>query len=72
MADQNNDDKFHSFLSNEKITWKFNLSKAPWWCGKFERLIGLTKQTHDIIIGKPYLKWAELKEALLNIEVRRK
>ena len=33
----NNDDKFHNFLSNEKITWKFSLSEAPRWCGQFDR-----------------------------------
>ena len=41
----NKDEKFHNFLSNESVTWKFNLSKAPWWGGQFERLIGPTKQT---------------------------
>ena len=25
----NKDEKFHNFLSNKNITWKFNLSKAP-------------------------------------------
>ena len=40
----NKDEKFHNFLSNESVTWKFNLSKAPWWDGQFERLIGPTKQ----------------------------
>ena len=26
----NKDEKFQNFLSNDSITWKFNLSKAPW------------------------------------------
>ena len=26
----NKDEKFHNLLGNESITWKFNLSKAPW------------------------------------------
>ena len=63
------DEKFHNFLSNESITWKFNLSKAPWWGGQFEQLIGLTKQTIYITIGKAHLKWAEPEEVLLDIEV---
>ena len=41
----NKDEKFHNFLSNESITWKFNLSKAPWWGRQFEWLLGFTKQT---------------------------
>ena len=65
----NKDEKFHNFLSNENITWKFNLSKAPWWGGQFERLIGLTKQTLYRTIGKAHLKWEELEEVLLDIEV---
>ena len=63
----NKDEKFHNFLSNENITWKFNLSKAPWWGGQFERLIDLTKQTLYRTIGKALLKWEEL-EVLLDIE----
>ena len=66
----NKDEKFHNFLSNENITWKFNLSKAPWWGGQFERLIGLTKQTLYIAIGKAHLQWEELEEVLLDIEVK--
>ena len=52
----NKDEKFHSFLSNESIAWKFNLSKPSWWGGWFERLIGLTKQTLYITIWKAHLK----------------
>ena len=56
-------------MSNESITWKFNLSKAPWWGGQFERLNGLIKQTLYIFVGKAHFKWAELEEVLLDIEV---
>ena len=41
---------------------EINLFKKPWWGGQFERLIGLTKQTLYIDIGKTHLKWAELEE----------
>jgi hypothetical protein len=27
------------YLSDQRIRWKFNLEKAPWWGGFFERLI---------------------------------
>ena len=56
-------------MSNESITWKLNLSRAPWLGGKFEWLIGLTKQALYITVGKAHLKWAELEEVLLDIEV---
>ena len=32
------DERFHAFLSNKSITWRFNVSRAPWWGGHFERL----------------------------------
>ena len=56
-------------MSNESITCKFNVSKAPRWGGQFELLIGLTKQTLYITIGKAHLKLAELEKVLLDIEV---
>ena len=65
----NKDKKFQFFLSNESITWKFNLSRAPWWGVQFEQLIGLTKHTLYIITGKANLKWAELEKILLDVEV---
>ena len=52
----NKDEKFDNFLRNESISWKFNLSKAPWWGGQFEWLIGLTKQTLYITVGKVHFK----------------
>ena len=41
----NSDEQVHDLLIKEKIIWKFNLSRATWWGGQFERLIGLTKQS---------------------------
>ena len=28
------DEKFHSYLVQHDITWRFNLSRAPWWGGR--------------------------------------
>ncbi|CAB4044293.1 Pro-Pol poly [Paramuricea clavata] len=39
-----NDEKLNEFLSKNRISWQFNLSRAPWWGGQFERLIGLVKR----------------------------
>ena len=32
-----------SFMLQQKIEWRFNLEKAPWWGGFFERMIKSTK-----------------------------
>ena len=40
------DERMHDYLSRNHITWQFNLSRAPWWGGQFQRLaiVGLVKQ----------------------------
>ncbi|XP_068708110.1 uncharacterized protein [Montipora foliosa] len=37
------DEKLNDFLAHHQIVWKFNLSRAPWWGGQFERIVGLVK-----------------------------
>ena len=65
----NRDEQFHDLLSKEKIIWKFNLSRAPWLGGQYERLIGPTKQSLYKSIRKSLLIWSELKGVLLDVEV---
>ena len=69
LANINKDQKLPDFLSSETILWKFNVSKAPWWGGQFERLIGLIKASLYRTIRKAQLTWAELEEVLLDIEI---
>ena len=57
------------FLTQQGIEWKFNLSRAPWWGGQFERLIGLVKGSLRKTIGNGLLSWMELQEVLLDVEV---
>ena len=62
-------EKSNEFLTVNRIRWQFNLSRAPWWGGQFERLIGLVKRALYKTIGNGYPKWNELQEILLDIEV---
>ena len=63
------DEKVKAFLINQSIVWQFNLSKAPWWGGQYERIIGLTKQVMYKVLGNAKLSFEELGELLLDIEV---
>ena len=57
-----------NFLAADKIIWRLNLSWAPWWGGFFERLVGTMKRSLAKAIGGSILRFAELEEALLDIE----
>ena len=61
-------ERFNNYLARNNIKWTFNLSKAPWWGGQFERIIGLVKQSLYKVIRKANLKLPELKEVMLNVE----
>ena len=63
------DEKMQDYLAHENIKWQFNLSRAAWWGGQFERLIGLFKTALNKTIGKGMLTWAELCEVVLDVEI---
>ena len=63
------DEKFQDFLAHRGIQWTFNLSRALWWGGQFERLVGLVKTALYKTIGNGLLSWTELQEVLLDVEV---
>ena len=58
----------HDFLAKQNIKWQFNLSRAPWWGGQFERIVGLMKQTLYKVMGKAKPRLKELKSLLLEVE----
>ena len=64
------DEEFNGFLESHDIKWRFNLSRAPWWGGQFERLIGIVKATMYKVIGRATLSWDELSEVLLDVETQ--
>ena len=65
---QNSEDA-NDFLAKESIKWKFNHSRAPWWGGFFERLIGVMKSALSKVIGNAMLSFQELEDTLLSIEL---
>jgi transposase InsO family protein len=62
------DESLFNYLGRQNIRWRFNLSRAPWWGGFYERLIGIMKRSLSKSIGQSLLTYNELKEALLDVE----
>ncbi|XP_068231979.1 uncharacterized protein [Palaemon carinicauda] len=49
------EDEVQQFLRKTGIEWRFQMPRAPWKGGFFERLIGVTKRVLQIALGKKYL-----------------
>ena len=62
------DEQLQDFLARNAIKWQFNLSRAPWWGGQFERMVGLVKAALYKVIGHGHLTWNELEAVLLSVE----
>ena len=37
-------EEVQDYLSGAGVQWTFNLARAPWWGGVFERMIRMTKR----------------------------
>ena len=61
-------ERFHEYLTSQEIKWQFTLSRARWWGGQYERIIGVSKQSMYKAIGKTTLTFNELEEVLLDLE----
>ena len=64
----NQSDEFSALLQNERIVWRFNLERSPWWGGFFERMVGTVKRCLRKVIMKAKLNEDELRTILLEIE----
>ena len=62
-------EKFHEALCKLEIVWRFNLAKAPWWGGQFERVIGIFKSMFRKTVGGGLLSFSELEEIVLDVEL---
>ena len=63
------DERFHAFLAENAVKWRFNISRALWWGGQSERLISLFKLAFHKTIGNSTLTWEELENVVLDVEV---
>ena len=44
------------------------MSRAPWWGGIFERLVGIMKKSLLKVVGKGLLTYSELEQVLLGVK----
>ncbi len=65
----NKDEKVNDYLAKNSIDWKFNLSRAPWWGGQYERLVGVFKSAFYKTVGNGTLSFDELSEIVLDVEM---
>ena len=57
-----------TYLAKQGIKWKYNLAKAPFWGGFYERLVRSVKTALKKCIGKARLNYDELNTVLVQIE----
>ena len=62
------DHNLASYIRALNIRWTFNLPRAPWWEGFFERLIGIMKRALSKAVGRSLLTYPELEDVLIDIE----
>jgi len=63
-----NDPSVRRHLAEERIEWSFNLPRAPWWGGVFERLIKSTKRCLKKTMGRASLTYEELLTTVIEVE----
>lgn len=39
------DERLHDVLASASISCQFNFSRAPWWGGRLERMVGIVKKS---------------------------
>ena len=55
-------------FSDLRVEWRFNLAKAPWWGGIFERMIRSAKRCIKKAVGKNCLSYDELLTLVTEVE----
>ena len=57
------------YLTETRIQWLFNLERAPWWGGIFERMVKSVKRCLCKTIGRGRLTLDELLTAVAEVEM---
>ena len=57
-----------SYFSSTKIKWTFNIERAPWWGGLFERMVKSVKRCLRKMIGQAKFNFDELHTSIVEVE----
>ena len=57
-----------SYVTNDRIKWKFIVELAPWMGGVYERLVGIVKRSLRKSLGHKFLTLIQLQTLLKEIE----
>lgn len=57
------------YLAEKGVQWTFNLEKAPWWRGLFERIVRSMKRCLKKTIGGARLSYEELLTVITENEM---
>ncbi len=68
LAELFNSHAVRSFLNDKRIHWHYNMSKAPWYGGFYERLIRCVKSSMKKCIGSVQLTYDELQTVVIEIK----
>ena len=61
-----NCENVQGYLGANRIEWKFNLERAPWWGGFFERMVQSVKRCLRKVLGNARLTYDELLTTLVS------
>ena len=62
------DDTVCNYLSGKGSEWTFNIERAPWWGGAFERMVKSTKRCLRKVTGRASLTHDELLTVVTEVE----
>ena len=57
-----------SFCANRCIKWEFNVARAPWWGGFWERLVASVKNSLKKTLGSSKLSYSAMFTVLVEVE----
>ena len=60
--------KVKEFMAGAEVKWNFNVERAPWWGGFFERMVQLMKRTLRKLVGQAKLTYDELHTTVTEVE----